>query len=365
MAKTRVGIIFGGKSSEHRVSLQSAQNIVDAIDLQKFDLSLIGIDQDGAWRILDVTHYLEYDHDPKLISLAPREHEDYLQSKQSQIFEIENAQGLPPIDVIFPIIHGTLGEDGALQGMLKILDLPFVGSDVLSSAICMDKDVTKRLLQGSGIAVAPFLTVHAYQPDAVSFHEVQNTLGLPVFVKPANQGSSVGVSKVENEQEFIVALENAFQYDSKVLIEKFIKGREIECGVLGNYNPKASVCGEVVVKSSFYSYEAKYIDNQSSEVVIPASISEEESNKIREISIKAFKVLGCLGLARVDFFLTENGDVLLNEVNTLPGFTNNSMYPKLWEVSGITYSELITQLIELALERHENVLRNSKFVAKG
>ena len=364
MAKIRVGIVFGGKSSEHRVSLQSAKNIVDAIDLNKFDLSLIGIDQDGVWRILDATHYLEHGNDPKLIALAPRENDEHSVSKPSPIFEIENAQGLPPIDVVFPIIHGTLGEDGALQGMLKILDLPFVGSDVLSSAICMDKDVTKRLLQGSGIAVAPFLTVHAYNPHEFSFQEVQNTLGLPVFVKPANQGSSVGVSKVENEQELIAALEDAFQYDGKVLIEKFIKGREIECGVLGNYYPKASVCGEVVVKSSFYSYEAKYIDNQSSKVVIPALISDEESKKIREISIKAFKVLGCLGLARVDFFLTENGEVLLNEVNTLPGFTNNSMYPKLWEASGIRYSELITQLIELALERHENGLGNSKFVSK-
>jgi len=363
MAKIRVGIIFGGKSSEHRVSLQSAQNIVDAIDQQKFDISLIGIDQDGTWRILDATHYLEHGNDPKLIALVSRESETVVHSQinQPQIFAIENAQALPPIDVIFPIIHGTLGEDGALQGMLKILDLPFVGSDVLSSAICMDKDVTKRLLQGSGIAVAPFLTVQAYNPHELSFQEVQNTLGLPVFIKPANQGSSVGVSKVENEQEFIAALENAFQYDSKVLIEKFIKGREIECGVLGNYYPKASVCGEVVVKSSFYSYEAKYIDNQSSEVVIPALISDEESKKIRDISIKAFKVLGCLGLARVDFFLTENGDVLLNEVNTLPGFTNNSMYPKLWEASGISYSELITQLIELALERSAT---ESKFVSK-
>ncbi|WP_010113400.1 D-alanine--D-alanine ligase [Acinetobacter sp. P8-3-8] len=362
MAKIRVGIIFGGKSSEHRVSLQSAQNIIDAIDQQKFDISLIGIDQDGGWRILDTTHYLENGNDPKLISLAPRENSDQQHTSQSQIFEIENAQGLPKIDVVFPIIHGTLGEDGALQGMLKMLDLPFVGSDVLSSAVCMDKDVTKRLLQGSGIAVAPFLTVHSYNPYEISFQEVQNALGLPVFVKPANQGSSVGVSKVENEQEYLKALDYAFEYDNKVLIEKFIKGREIECGVLGNYYPKASVCGEVVVKSSFYSYEAKYIDNQSSEVVIPALISEEESKKLRDISIKAFKVLGCLGLARVDFFLTEKGEILLNEVNTLPGFTNNSMYPKLWENTGISYSELITQLLELALERHEHSTRNSKLI---
>lgn len=362
MAKIRVGIIFGGKSSEHRVSLQSAQNIVDAIDQQKFDISLIGIDQDGGWRILDNAHYLENGHDPKLISLAPHETTDQLDKNHSQIFEIENAQGLPKLDVVFPIIHGTLGEDGALQGMLKMLDLPFVGSDVLSSAICMDKDVTKRLLQGSGIAVAPFLTVHSYNSHEISFLEIQNALGLPVFVKPANQGSSVGVSKVENEQEFLEALNHAFKYDDKVLIEKFIKGREIECGVLGNYYPKASVCGEVIVKSSFYSYEAKYIDNQSSEVVIPALISEEESKKLRDISIKAFKVLGCLGLARVDFFLTEKGEILLNEVNTLPGFTNNSMYPKLWENTGISYSELITQLIELALERHEHRTRNSKLI---
>lgn len=362
MAKIRVGIIFGGKSSEHRVSLQSAQNIVDAMDQQKFDISLIGIDQDGGWRILDATHYLENGNDPALISLAPRENSDQLNTSQPQIFEIENAQGLPKQDVVFPIIHGTLGEDGALQGMLKMLDLPFVGSDVLSSAVCMDKDVTKRLLQGSGIAVAPFLTAHSFNPHEISFLDVQNVLGLPVFVKPANQGSSVGVSKVENEQEFLEALNHAFEYDDKVLIEKFIKGREIECGVLGNYYPKASICGEVVVKSSFYSYEAKYIDNQSSEVVIPASITEDESKRIRDISIKAFKVLGCLGLARVDFFLTEKGEILLNEVNTLPGFTNNSMYPKLWENTGISYSELITQLIELALERHEHRTRNSKLI---
>ncbi|MEG0483681.1 MAG: D-alanine--D-alanine ligase [Acinetobacter sp.] len=362
MRKVRVGIVFGGKSSEHRVSLQSAQNIVDAIDKQKFDISLIGIDQDGRWRILDATHYLENGNDPKLISLAPRENSDQRHTSQPLVFEIENAQGLPKLDVVFPIIHGTLGEDGALQGMLKMLDLPFVGSDVLSSAVCMDKDVTKRLLQGSGIAVAPFLTVHSYNPYEISFQEVQNALGLPVFVKPANQGSSVGVSKVENEQEYLKALDYAFEYDEKVLIEKFIKGREIECGVLGNYYPKASVCGEVVVKSSFYSYEAKYIDNQSSEVVIPALISEEESKKLRDISIKAFKVLGCLGLARVDFFLTEKGEILLNEVNTLPGFTNNSMYPKLWENTGISYSELITQLLELALERHEHRTRNSKLI---
>ena len=187
-------------------------------------------------------------------------------------------------------------------------------------------------------------------------------MGLPVFIKPANQGSSVGVSKVENEEEYLKALDYAFEYDNKVLIEKFIKGREIECGVLGNYYPKVSVCGEVVVKSNFYSYEAKYMDNQSSEVVIPALISEEDSKKLRDISIKAFKVLGCLGLARVDFFLTEKGEIFLNEVNTLPGFTNNSMYPKLWENTGISYSELITQLLELALERHEHSTRNSKLI---
>lgn len=266
--------------------------------------------------------------------------------------------------MIFPIIHGTLGEDGALQGLLKILELPFVGSDVLSSAICMDKDITKRLLQAAGIAVAPFLTVQAYNPNEYNFQEVQDILGLPLFIKPANQGSSVGVSKVENEQEFLIALDEAFKYDNKVLIEKSIKGREIECAVLGNYAPQASVCGEVIVKTDFYSYDAKYIDNQSSEVVIPAIISEQASQKIREISIKAFKVLGCLGLARVDFFLTEYDEIILNEVNTLPGFTNNSMYPKLWEASGIGYAELITKLIELALERHEHSNRNSKTISK-
>ena len=358
MKKIRVGIIFGGKSSEHRVSLQSAKNIIDAIDLERFDISLIGIEKNGHWRVLNPRHYLENSHNPKLISLTDSETTVIPEIRSSQIFEIENAQQLPKIDVVFPIIHGTLGEDGALQGMLKILGLPFVGSDVLSSAICMDKDVTKRLLQAAGITVAPFLTLYSYNPNEFSFHDVKQSLGLPVFVKPANQGSSVGVSKVENEQEFFDALDNAFRYDNKILIEKFIKGREIECAVLGNDYPQASVCGEVVVKTDFYSYEAKYIDNQFSEVIIPALISDENSQKIRDISIKAFKILGCLGLARVDFFLTENNEIILNEVNTLPGFTNNSMYPKLWEASGINYSQLISQLIELALERHRHLANN-------
>jgi len=254
--------------------------------------------------------------------------------------------------VIFPIVHGTLGEDGCLQGLLRMADLPFVGSDVLGSAVCMDKDISKRLLRDAGIAVAPFITLNRGNAARTTFDQARQKLGLPLFVKPANQGSSVGVSKVADETEYLAAIELALGFDEKVLVESAVKGREIECAVLGNERPIASGCGEIVVRDGFYSYDSKYIDDQAAQVLVPADIRVEDSERIRALAVEAFEVLGCAGLARVDVFLCEDGEVLINEVNSLPGFTRISMYPKLWQAAGMSYSELVSRLIELALERH-------------
>ncbi|WP_373224858.1 D-alanine--D-alanine ligase [Enterobacter cloacae complex sp. ESBL7] len=360
MAKQRVGIVFGGKSAEHEVSLQSAKNIVDAIDKSRFDVVLLGIDKQGQWHVNDASQYLLNAHDPAHIALNPSEVSVATVPgvAKGQLIDAGNAQALAQIDVVFPIVHGTLGEDGSLQGMLRMANLPFVGSDVLGSAACMDKDVTKRLLRDAGLNIAPFVTLNR---DKHSFAQISGELGLPLFVKPANQGSSVGVSKVTSEAEFTQAVRLAFEFDHKVVVEQGIKGREIECAVLGNDFPQASTCGEVVLNSDFYSYDTKYIDDKGAQVVVPADIDPAINDKIRAIAIRAYQTLGCCGMARVDVFLTSENEVVINEINTLPGFTNISMYPKLWQASGLSYPELITRLIELALERHaaDSALKSS------
>ncbi|EOW6703501.1 D-alanine--D-alanine ligase [Cronobacter malonaticus] len=355
MAKLRVGIVFGGKSAEHEVSLQSAKNIVDAIDKEKFDVVLLGIDKQGQWHVNDASRYLLNAEDPARIALHRSEKNVALIPglSQQQLIESNNRQALPQLDVIFPIVHGTLGEDGSLQGMLRMANIPFVGSGVLGSAVSMDKDVAKRLLRDAGLAVAPFITLTRANRQRITFEDVKAQLGLPLFVKPANQGSSVGVSKVNDEAQYHAAVALAFEFDHKVVVETGIKGREIECAVLGNESPQASTCGEIVVSSEFYSYDTKYIDDQAARVVVPADIAPDVNEKIRAIAIRAFQALECAGLARVDVFLTPDNEVIINEINTLPGFTNISMYPKLWQASGIGYQELITRLIELALERHQ------------
>ncbi|MEQ4453468.1 D-alanine--D-alanine ligase [Kosakonia sp. YIM B13605] len=355
MAKLRVGVVFGGKSAEHEVSLQSAKNIVDAMDKSRFDVVLLGIDKQGQWHVSDVNNYLLNASDPARIALNPSENSVALVPgiQQQQLIQAENSTPLPNVDVIFPIVHGTLGEDGSLQGMLRLANLPFVGSDVLASAACMDKDVTKRLLRDAGLSIAPFITLTRANREQISFSDVQAQLGLPLFVKPANQGSSVGVSKVTNETQYHAAVNLAFEFDKKVVVETGIKGREIECAVLGNDEPQASTCGEIVLNSEFYAYDTKYIDENGAKVVVPANIDPAINDKIRGIAVQAYQTLGCEGMARVDVFLTPENDVIINEINTLPGFTNISMYPKLWQASGIGYSELITRLIELAVARHQ------------
>lgn len=354
MSKLRVGIVFGGKSAEHEVSLQSAKNIFDAIDRQKFDVTLLGIDKQGEWHLHDAADYLLNADNPALIALNHSNKKIALVpgKSQQQLIETHSAQTLNQVDVIFPIVHGTLGEDGSMQGLLRMANIPFVGSSVLGSAMSMDKDITKRLLRDAGLKVTPFITLTRANKQSVDFHKISSKLGLPLFIKPANQGSSVGVSKVTNEQEFNRAIDLAFSFDHKVLIETAVIGREIECAVLGNDYPKASLCGEIVTTDDFYSYETKYISETGARVLVPADLPDDISNHIRDIAIQVFQTLECKGLARVDVFLTPDNDIIINEVNTLPGFTNISMYPKLWEASGLSYSALITTLIELALERH-------------
>jgi len=351
--KTTVAILFGGKSAEHEVSLQSAKNVIAAIDKEKYDVVLIGIDNKGHWYLSESSKFPLNEDDPKLIKLqklgdsvavAPGENAGHL-------INLSDSRTIGPIDVVFPVLHGTYGEDGTVQGLLKLANVPFVGAGVLGSAVGMDKDVMKRLLRDAGIPIASFLVFDRLWHDEIDFNKVKDSLGLPVFVKPTNLGSSVGISKVGSDKEFQKAVELAFRYDNKVMVEECIEGREIECSVLGNVNPIASLPGEVIPKRQFYSYEAKYIDEDGAILDIPAKLDDKITKKVQDYAIKTFKVLCCEGMARVDFFLSQTGDVIVNEINTIPGFTNISMYPKLWEVSGIGYSELIDRLIQLAIER--------------
>ncbi|MCL2270568.1 MAG: D-alanine--D-alanine ligase [Treponema sp.] len=357
-SKITVGILFGGKSAEHEVSLQSAKNVYDAIDRDKFEPVLIGIDKSGKWLLNSDSRFLLNADDPRRISLNPTGAQVAVipESRGCMSGAAPAPEGLPPLpklDVVFPILHGPFGEDGTVQGLLKLAGIPFVGSGVLGSAVSMDKDVMKRLFRDAGLPCGKFLTYRLYDPLPF-FAEVITALGSPVFVKPANLGSSVGISKVRNESEFSAAVSEAFKYDTKIIVEEFIKGREIECAVLGNERPIASIPGEIIPTHEFYSYEAKYLDDHGAKLEIPAKIDRESQKTIQELSIKAFQTLCCEGLARVDFFLKDNGDVLINEINTMPGFTRISMYPKLWEATtdaGFSYTELITRLIELAMEK--------------
>jgi len=311
MAKLNIGLIFGGKSGEHEVSLESAKSVYETLNKKKYRVSLIFIDKSGKW---------------------------------------STEKDLEKIDVFFPVIHGTYGEDGCIQGFLELLNAAYVGSGVIGSAIGMDKDVQKRLLRDAGILTAKFISVEKIQLNKRLTKTIIQKLKFPLFVKPANLGSSVGVSKVDADDDLHKAIEEAFRYDNKILIEEGIAGREIECSVLGNDKPVASLPGEVLPKHEFYSYEAKYIDENGAVLKIPAKLSKNKIEEIRKLAVKVFRILECSGMARVDFFLEKSGKVIVNEINTIPGFTKISMYPKLWEISGIPYRSLLDKLISLALE---------------
>lgn len=351
--RIRVGILFGGRSAEHEVSLQSAKNVAEAIDRDKYDVALIGIDKSGKWLLPDQSQYLLDAGDPKLIRLNPQNQESVAIVPQSggELTDLTAGGAHSSIGVVFPILHGPFGEDGTVQGLLKLAGVPFVGAGILGSSVGMDKDVMKRLMRDAGIPIARFLVFR--QGDAFDFEAVSQEIGLPFFVKPANLGSSVGVHKVTDQASFEHAVEDALGYDMKVLVEEFVDGRELECAVLGNREPMASVIGEIVPSHDFYSYEAKYIDEHGAALEIPADIPGDISDRIRELAIRTFQVLECEGLGRVDCFLKSDGSLIVNEINTIPGFTKISMYPRLWEASSISYSELINRLIELAIERFD------------
>lgn len=346
--KIIVGILFGGPSAEHEVSIQSAKNVYEALDKEKYEPVLLGITKKGNW--------IPLSHD-EFLAIASSGYQTLPETTEKEVSQHRGlleliSQGDKKIDVVFPVLHGPFGEDGTIQGFLKTLDIPFVGAGVLGSAVGMDKDVMKRLLRDAGLPIGKFMTLRRYEAEKVTFSETVEELGLPLFIKPANLGSSVGVAKVTSEDEFKKAVAEAFSYDTKILIEEYIKGREIECSVLGNVDPQASVAGEIVPQHEFYDYEAKYIDEKGAVLKIPAEISEDILHQVQTLAIKTFQVLECAGLARVDFFLTSENTLYINEINTIPGFTKISMYPALWEKSGVGYSDLLDRLIQLALEKH-------------
>jgi len=353
--KIRVGILFGGRSAEHEVSLQSAKNIIDAIDKNTYEVVLIGIDKNGGWHLEEGSRFLLRTTESELPQLpASGENLALVPGKQEEQLVLLSGQQTPgSLDVVFPILHGPFGEDGTVQGLLKLANIPFVGAGVLGSAVGMDKDVMKRLLRDADIPIARFIVLNKYSATEVDFDDARNQLGLPLFIKPANLGSSVGINKVRDREEFDRAVRDAFKYDNKVLIEECIDAREIECSVLGNAQPVASVLGEILPRHEFYSYEAKYLDENGAVLEIPAKVAPEISERIRQTAIKTFSTLCCEGMARVDFFLRNGEEIIVNEINTIPGFTRISMYPKLWEASGLPYGELIDKLIALAMEKFE------------
>ncbi len=352
--KINVGLVFGGRSGEHEVSLLSAKSIFNALDKNKYNVFLIGVDKQGHWLLGNPANYLLHSENPKLIALnksAAKTITPVSKAEKGEIIAVETGKELGKIDVFFPIIHGTYGEDGTLQGMFEMINVAYVGAGVTGSAIGMDKDFQKKLLKQAGLNVADFFTVKksAYSDNTIG--EVEKKFKYPVFVKPANLGSSVGISKAHNRKELIESIKDAYKYDTKIMVEEYIKGREIECSVLGNDNPVASVPGEVKPHHEFYSYEAKYIDENGAGLIIPADLPKELTLEIQKAAVKTFTSLDCAGFARVDFFLTPENKVYVNEINTLPGFTKISMFPKLFGATGIPYAELLDRLINLALDK--------------
>jgi len=391
MEKLRVGILFGGRSGEHEVSLLSAASVLNAIDKEKYEVVPIGITKDGRW--------LTAEHAENLLTgklvLEPRNLRagDPDNTASAAVLARGEAVVVPPepvhrhaglvpfqtdaglmrrasdrainVDVIFPVLHGTFGEDGTIQGLLELADIPYVGAGVLGSAAGMDKDIMKSLFIAAGIPIVKHVTIlrSQWESDPKKVERLVGKLKYPVFVKPANLGSSVGISKAHNKKELGPAIEEAAKFDRKIVIEQGVggnkdKAREIECSVLGNDEPVASVAGEIVPGKEFYDYAAKYVD-EGSRLIIPAKLTKSEMKKVQALAVAAFKAVDCSGLARVDFLMDpKTRKIYLNEINTMPGFTSISMYPKLWAASGLAYADLIDKLIQLGIERHEDKKKN-------
>jgi len=357
--KLRVGILFGGRSGEHEVSLRSAASILDAIDRKKYDIVPIGINKQGKWlNGPDAQNLLGGDTVPQLAATV---------ETSLSIHAAAAGSGASKLDVVFPVLHGTFGEDGTIQGLFELADVAYVGSGVLGSAAGMDKDAMKRMFAASKLPMVKHVTLLRSEWAASKRKcttQIEAALKYPLFVKPANLGSSVGISKVHDRSELPKAMDEAARFDRKIVIEQGVggkrgKARELEVAVLGNDNPEASVVGEIVPDREFYDYASKYDATSTSEPQIPAKITKAEAKQIREMAIRAFKACDCSGLARVDFLMDppsttgKPAKIYLNEINTMPGFTSISMYPKLWEATGVGYSQLVDRLITLALERHE------------
>lgn len=349
--KLSVAIIYGGKSVEHQISINSAKNIFEYIDRDKYDPIAIGISPAGDWVLKDSIDN-KFDSQPQLALM--------LSTTNKGFKNLANNEFIRP-DVIFPVLHGTDGEDGSIQGLLKSMEIPFIGTGVLGSAISMSKLYTKRLLEAAGIPVSKYLTYDYPQKSEIKFEHIESTLGLPFMAKAANLGSSVGVVKVKSKADFEKALDEAFKFDNTILFEQYITGRELECSVMGNEVPEASNPAEIVISKNyeFYTYEAKYLDPNAVELHVPAKVDDDISKTIRELSVKAYKALSCDDFARVDLFLTDSGDILINEINTIPGFTNSSMFPMMWQERGISFTDLISQLIVIALKRERAAHRIS------
>jgi D-alanine-D-alanine ligase len=353
--KLRVGILFGGRSGEHEVSLISAASVISALDPEKYEAVPIGISKDGRWLVGTAAHKML----PPALGEVLRTGERVMLSADPNVaalVPVSNSHGdTLRVDVVFPVLHGTFGEDGAVQGLLDLAGLPYVGSGVIGSAVGMDKDVQKRLFLQAKLPVGDFLAVPRAEWEksrAKTLRAIQKKFRFPVFVKPATLGSSVGMTKAHDAKELAAAMDLAAEFGQKIMVERNIRGREIEVSVLGNEDPKASIPGEIVPHREFYDYTAKYLE-EGTRLMIPAKLTTAQVKKFQDYAVKAFRTLDLLGMARVDFFLeNRTGKILLNEVNTIPGFTSISMYPKLWEATGLPYRELLDCLIELALSQH-------------
>lgn len=352
--KMKVGIIFGGKSGEHDVSLMSAASVINAIDKEKYDIFCIGITKQGEWLVYEGdTENIENgtweDIARRLLDNNPEKYELSVAGTRS----IKDKA-----DIIFPILHGPYGEDGTMQGLLEISDIPYVGAGVMGSALAMDKAYSKLIFEKENLPICDYKII--YRKDIKKniddvIKSIEEKFNYPLFVKPANLGSSVGISKAHDNKELIEALMEACKYDRKIVIEEYVPCREIEVGVIGNDEPMASAVGEIIASKEFYDYEAKYLDGGKSEIRIPADITESQKNRIRNMAINAYKALDCCGFSRVDFFINkETGEILINEINTIPGFTRYSMFPLLWKEAGIEYSKLIDMLIEYGFERYND-----------
>ncbi len=345
----RVGVLMGGKSDEHDVSLMSAVSVMKHLDRSKFSLAPIGISRQGhwidlmaAWQQMGESFFDEAALEALIVKADPESTQQALQGFCRDL------------DVVFPVLHGPFGEDGTIQGLCEMLDVPYVGANVTASALCMDKSHAKRILKDAGLPVVPWIDLFrtTYQGcEALCHEQIEAALRYPLFIKPANLGSSVGISKAKNREELEKAIELAFRFDRKILVEQGVPCRELECAILGNELPEASCVGEIIPAHEFYDYEAKYFCDGESKMLIPAELEQETAERVQSYALQAYRLLGIFGLSRVDFFLDkETGQVLLNEINTMPGFTKYSMYPTLWAQSGLPYKELLERLIGLALE---------------